>query len=57
MSETICALQSTVSDNKWFVGVYLLSVKGIVRQLGKYTYSLSCRELDKRIDTALMSVR
>ncbi len=31
--------------------------KGIVQQLGKCTCLLSCRGLDEKIDTTLMSVR
>ncbi len=30
--------------------------KGTVLHVGKHVYSLSCRELDEKIDTTVMSV-
>ncbi len=32
-----------------------VNVKGIVRHFGKYAFSISCQELDEKIDTTLHS--
>lgn len=45
-----------VTEDQKFLS-FSFGFKGRVWHFGEYTYSLSCREFDKKINTTLMSVQ